>query len=184
MSVPVFADDVEILISMEELKARIAVLGEKITRDYFGEPLTVLLILKGSFMFGADLIRAIDLPLSVDFMGLASYGADTESSGVVRITQDLSNPVKDRHVLIVEDIVDTGLTMKYLLENLGSRKPSSVKICSLLEKPARSSYEIEIDYLGFTIPDKFVVGYGLDHAERYRNLPFVGVLTRDCMERR
>ncbi len=176
MSLPALATDIETLISAEEIRVRTIELGREITRDYKGKDLTILLILKGSFVFGADLVREIDLPLSVDFIGLASYGAETKSSGVVRITQDLSRPVEGRHLLIVEDIIDTGLTMKYLLENLQSRHPKSIKVCSLLEKPAGVQHATRIDYIGFTIPDKFVVGYGLDYAERYRNLPFVGAM--------
>lgn len=179
MSLPALSTDIEALITAEEIRSRTEQMGREISRDYAGEPLTVLLILKGSFVFGADLVRAIDLPLSVDFIGLASYGAETKSSGVVRITQDLSHPVEGRNVLVVEDIIDTGLTMKYLLQNLWSRNPKSVKLCSLLEKPARVKHPHEIAYVGFTIPDKFVVGYGLDYAERYRNLPFIGVLRED-----
>ncbi|MFW5878718.1 MAG: hypoxanthine phosphoribosyltransferase [Myxococcota bacterium] len=179
MALPALSNGIETLITAEEIQRRIAELGRQIATDYAGEDLTVLLILKGSFVFGADLVRAIDLPLSVDFIGLASYGDETKSSGVVRITQDLSKPVQDRHVLVVEDIIDTGLTMKYLLENLQSRHPKGIKICSLLEKPARLEHPVPIDYLGFTIPDRFVVGYGLDYAECYRNLPFIGVMTEE-----
>ncbi|RMG12034.1 MAG: hypoxanthine phosphoribosyltransferase [Deltaproteobacteria bacterium] len=168
--------DVDVLYDEETLARRVAELGAEITRAYRGDDLTVLVILKGSFVFAADLIRSIDLPLTVDFMGLSSYGAQTESSGVVRITQDLSRPIEGRHVLVVEDIIDTGLTMKYLLGNLATRGPKSTRVCALLHKPARSEHGVEIDYLGFTIPDAFVVGYGLDFDERYRNLPFVGVL--------
>jgi hypoxanthine phosphoribosyltransferase len=127
-------------------------------------------------MFVADLARQIDLPLSIDFVGLSSYGEATESSGVVKITSDLTRPIEGKHVVIVEDIIDTGLTMRYLLDNLATRRPASVKICTLLQKPSRSRTRIPIDYLGFTVPDLFVVGYGLDAGERYRNLPFIGVL--------
>ena len=124
----------------------------------------------------SDLARSIDLPLSVDFIGLSSYGEETESSGVVKITSDLTRPIEGKHVLIVEDIVDTGLTMRYLLDNFSTRRPASVKICGLLQKPSRARTKIPIEYLGFTVPDLFVVGYGLDSAEKYRNLPFVGVV--------
>lgn len=171
--------DVEPFLSEEEIRAKVAELGAQIAADYAGKELTVICILKGSFVFASDLARAIDLPLAVDFIGLSSYGEETESSGVVRITQDLSHPIEHRHVLVVEDIIDTGLTMKYLLENLQSRHPASVRICSLLEKPARNQHAVEIDYKGFVIPDAFVVGYGLDYAEKYRNLPFIGVLKQD-----
>jgi hypoxanthine phosphoribosyltransferase len=166
-----------VLLSTETLQGRVRELGEAITRDYAGtEDLMVVPILKGSFLFAADLIRQIDLDLTVEFLGLRSYGAGTESSGVVQITYDLTQPVTDRDVLIIEDIVDTGLSMRYLLENLATRHPRSVKLCSLLHKPARSRVKIPIDYLGFTIEDRFVVGYGLDYAEKYRNLPYIGVL--------
>ena len=135
-------------------------------------------VLKGSFVFGADLCRAIDLPLRVDFLGVRSYGEGTESSGVVQITQDLSRPIEHEHVLLVEDIVDTGLTIAHLMDLFRTRAPSSVKVCSLLHKPARARVEVSIDYLGFTIEDRFVVGYGLDFAERHRNLPYIGVVER------
>jgi len=180
MSTPKLASDVEPLITEEDLARRVAEMGAEITRDYEGKDLTLLVILKGSFVFASDLARQIDLPLAVDFIGLSSYGAQTESSGVVRITQDLSRPVEGRHLLVVEDIIDTGLTMKYLLENLRSRHPESVRVASLLEKPARNLHAVEIDYRGFEIPDAFVVGYGLDFDERYRNLPFLGVLEQDA----
>jgi hypoxanthine phosphoribosyltransferase len=133
-------------------------------------------VLKGSFVFAADLARAIDLEVSVDFLGLRSYGSGTESSGVVQITSDLTKPVEGKHVLVVEDIVDTGLTMAYLMENLATRHPASVRLAALLHKPARSRVEIGIDYLGFTIEDVFVIGYGLDYAEKFRNLPYIGVV--------
>jgi hypoxanthine phosphoribosyltransferase len=165
------------LLTTETLQARVAELGAEITRDYQSSTdLVVVPILKGSFLFASDLIRHIDLDLSIEFLGLRSYGAGTESSGVVQITYDLTQPVMGRDVLIVEDIVDTGLSMRYLLENLATRQPRSVKLCSLLHKPARSRVKIPIDYLGFTIEDRFVVGYGLDYAEKYRNLPYIGVL--------
>ena len=136
-------------------------------------------MLKGSFVFAADLARAIDLPLRIDFLGVRSYGEGTESSGVVQITQDLSRPIEHEDVLIVEDIVDTGLTIAHLMDLLRTRQPRSVKVCSLLHKPARARIQVKIDYLGFTIEDKFVVGYGLDFAEQHRNLPFIGVVERD-----
>jgi len=171
-----FHDHVEVMFSPEHLRTRIAELGAEITRDYAGKELAVVTVLKGSFMFCADLVRAIDLPLSVDFLGVSSYGSDTRSSGVVRITSDLSRPIEGKHVLLVEDIVDTGLTMEFLLENLQTRHPASVRICSLLEKPSRAIKKVDVHYKGFVIPDEFVVGYGLDYDERYRNVPFIGVL--------
>lgn len=166
-----------VLLSTDVLQRRVAELGAAITHDYQGsDDLVVVPILKGSFLFAADLIRQIDVDLSVEFLGLRSYGAGTESSGVVQITYDLTQPITGRDVLVVEDIVDTGLSMRYLLENLATRQPRSVRLCSLLHKPARSRVKIPIDYLGFTIEDRFVVGYGLDYAEKYRNLPYIGVL--------
>ena len=151
-------------------------LAAQITREYSGRSLVILCILKGSFVFAADLARAIAMPVRVEFLGVRSYGDDTKSSGVVQITQDLTRPVDGDHILIVEDIVDTGLTLSYLREQLRSRNPASIKVAALLHKPARMQREVEIDYLGFTIDDVFVVGFGLDYAERYRNLPFIGVL--------
>jgi len=166
-----------VLLATDTIQARVAELGAEITRDFQGaRHLVVVPILKGSFLFAADLIRRLDLELSVEFLGLRSYGAGTESSGVVQITYDLTQPIVDCDVLIVEDIVDTGLSMRYLLENLATRHPRSVKLCSLLHKPARSRVKVPIDYLGFTIEDRFVVGYGLDYGEKYRNLPYIGVL--------
>lgn len=165
-----------VMISTEEIQKRVRELGEAITRDYQGRELVVVPILKGSFMFAADLTRAINLEHRVDFLGLRSYGAGTESSGVVQFTHDLTQPVNGEDVLIVEDIVDTGLSMRYLLDNLATRHPRSLKLCSLLHKPARTRVKVPIDYLGFTIEDRFVVGYGLDYNEKFRNLPYIGVL--------
>ncbi len=165
-----------VLFSSEQIVARIREIGVEITRDYRGKDLIVVGILKGSFMFMADLVRAIDLPLQVDFLGLSSYGDDTKTSGVVKITNDLGKPIDHKHVLIVEDIIDTGLTMHYLLDFLRTRNPSSVKICALLEKPDNAKTKIDIAYKGFVIPNEFVVGYGLDYAGLYRNLPYIGVL--------
>jgi hypoxanthine phosphoribosyltransferase len=166
---------IDTLISAESIRARVDELGRQITRDYAGQEIVVVTVLKGSFIFAADLVRAIDVPLAVDFLGLRSYEG-TESSGVVQITSDLTKSVEGKHVLVVEDIVDTGLTMQYLLQNLETRKPASVKLASLLYKPARSKVKIPIDYLGFTIDDVFVIGYGLDFDQHYRNLPYLGVL--------
>lgn len=165
------------LISEEQLRARIAELGEQIARDYSGRDIHVIAVLKGSFVFLADLVRAVNSDLlSVDFLGLSSYGVSTKSSGVVRVTQDLSLPIEGRHVLIVEDIIDTGLTMKYLIENLRTRRPASLEICTLLHKPDNTVTDVEMKYIGFTIPNEFVIGYGLDYAERFRNVPFIGVV--------
>ncbi len=165
------------LLSEVAIAARVKALGAQITADYAGKSLVLLCVLKGSFVFAADLARAIDLPLRVEFLGVRSYGDDTRSSGVVQITQDLTRPIAGDHVLIVEDIVDTGLTLSYLREQLLARTPVSVKVCALLHKPSRTVTPVEIEYLGFTVADVFVVGYGLDHAEQHRNLPYVGVLT-------
>ena len=168
--------EVRSLISAQRISERVNELAQQITRDYADRSLVLLSVLKGSFVFAADLARAIALPARVEFLGVRSYGDDTKSSGVVQITQDLTRPVEGDHIVIVEDIIDTGLTISYLREQLRSRNPASVKVASLLHKPARMKREVEIDYLGFTIDDVFVVGYGLDYAERYRNLPFLGVL--------
>lgn len=170
-------DDVEeVLLSTEELQARITALGRQVSADYAGRDPVLVSVLKGSIVFLADLIRAMDIPLSVDLMEVSSYGAGTETSGQVRILKDLSRSIEGRDVLVVEDIIDTGLTLNYLLRYLSERNPASLRICCLLDKPARRLAEIEIDYRGFTIGDRFVIGYGLDYDERYRNLPYVGVL--------
>ncbi|MDF2875823.1 MAG: hpt [Sporomusa sp.] len=170
-------DDVEkILFSEEELAARIKEMGEAITADYAGKEILMIGILRGAVIFMADLARAINQTVAIDFMAVSSYGAATSSSGVVRILKDLDEDVENKHVLIVEDIIDSGLTLNYLMENLWSRKPASIKICTLLNKPERRKVEVPIAYNGFTIPDYFVIGYGLDYAEKYRNLPFIGVL--------
>ncbi len=169
--------DVEkIIISQEQIQNRVKELGRQLTEDYRGKELVVIGILRGAAVFLADLIREIDLYMEIDFMGVSSYGLATKSSGVVRITKDLESTITDRDVLIVEDIVDSGLTLKYIVENLRSRKPRSIQICTLLDKPARRVEGVEVAYNGFVIPDEFVVGYGLDYAEKYRNLPYVGVL--------
>ena len=170
------SQNLDVLLTKEQLDKRIFELGQQIERDYQGKELVLLGVLKGSFIFISDLARVIDLPLSVDFIGLSSYGDETESSGVVKISSDLTKPIEGKHVVIVEDIVDTGLTMRYLLDNLATRHPASVKLCTLLHKPARARTKIPIDYLGFQIEARFVVGYGLDAAEKYRNVPFIGVV--------
>ncbi len=165
---------VDVLIPEADLRARVAALGEQITRDYAGRPLVVVGVLKGSFIFLADLVRAIELPLQIDFIGISSY-QDTTTSGVVQITSDLTRPIDGKDVLLVEDIVDTGLSMRYLLDNLATRRPATLRVCALLEKPARARVKVPIDYRGFVIGDEFVVGYGLDWDGKLRNLPFVGV---------
>jgi hypoxanthine phosphoribosyltransferase len=176
MSISLFAAPPKVLFTAAEIASRVVELGAQISRDYASRPLVVLVVLKGSFVFAADLVRAIELPLRVEFLGLKSYGAGTQSSGVVQITQDLTSPVQDEDILVVEDIIDTGLTISYLLKQLATRGPKSVRICSLLHKPERTVEAVPIDYLGFTIPDEFVVGYGLDHAQQYRNLSYLGVI--------
>jgi hypoxanthine phosphoribosyltransferase len=166
------------MLSAETIATRVRELAAEITRDYADRKLVIVCVLKGSFIFASDLARAIELPLRIDFLGVRSYGEGTESSGVVQITQDLSRPIENEDVLLVEDIVDTGLTIAHLIDLLRTRQPHSVKVCSLLHKPARARVEVKIDYLGFTIEDHFVVGYGLDFAEKYRNLPYIGVVER------
>jgi hypoxanthine phosphoribosyltransferase len=172
------SERIKIMLSAEEIAARVRELGAQITRDYVDRALVLVCVLKGSFVFASDLARAIDLPLRIDFLGVRSYGEGTESSGVVQITQDLSKPIALEDVLIVEDIVDSGLTIAHLMDLFRTRQPRSVRVCSLLHKPARAKVEVKIDYLGFNIEDKFVVGYGLDFAEKYRNLPYIGVVER------
>jgi hypoxanthine phosphoribosyltransferase len=165
-----------VLIDAARIAAKVAELGARIAADYRDKDLVVVSVLKGSFVFAADLVRTIDLPLEVDFLGVRSYGDSTETSGVVQITSDLTRSVEHRDVLLVEDIVDTGLTLRFLLDNLATRGPRSIKLAALLHKPARTRVPVAIDYLGFTIDDVFAVGYGLDCAQRYRNLPYVGIL--------
>ncbi|HEX7476509.1 MAG TPA: hypoxanthine phosphoribosyltransferase [Polyangiales bacterium] len=164
------------LIDANTIAARVRELGSDIERDYVDKELVVVVVLSGSFVFAADLVRAIRLPLSVDFFGLRSYGDGLASSGVVQITQDLARSVEGKDVLLVEDIVDTGLTVRFLLDTLHTRAPRTLKLAALLHKPARTRVQVPIDYLGFTIDDVFVVGYGLDHAQRHRNLPYLGVV--------
>jgi hypoxanthine phosphoribosyltransferase len=171
------ADVAEILISEADIQAKVAELGAELSRDYEGRPLTLVSVLKGSLPFMADLMRAISIPVTIDLMEVSSYGGTaTETSGLVRILKDLSATIEGRDVLIVEDIIDTGLTLNYLLRYLRGKNPRSLRICALLDKPARRLVDIDIDYRGFTIPDRFVIGYGLDYGEAYRNLPFIGVL--------
>jgi hypoxanthine phosphoribosyltransferase len=166
----------EILVQPDDLQRRVKELGAEITRDYAGREPLLIGVLKGAVFFLSDLMRQIDVPCTVDFMAVASYGDATESSGVVRILKDLDDSIEGRDVLIVEDIVDSGLTLQYLMKNLRSRKPASLEVCALLTKPARREAEVSAKYIGFEIPNRFVIGYGLDHAERYRNLPYVAAL--------
>jgi len=172
----VLKDIKNIMISEEEIAKRVKELGKQLTEEYNGKELLVVGILKGCMLFLSDLVRTIDLPLTMDFMVVSSYGTTTKSSGVVRIIKDLEREIEGKDVLIVEDIVDTGLTLSYLIENFKTRNPKSVKVCSLLDKPDRRKAQVDIQYVGFKIPDEFVVGYGLDYSEIYRNLPFVCVL--------
>lgn len=169
-------DILEILIGEDQLHAKIAELGQQITQHYQDKQLLLLGTLKGAVPFIADLARAIPLPLEIDYMAVASYGDSTHSSGIVRILKDLEGPIDQKHVLIIEDIIDSGLTLHYLLDMLRRREPLSLRICTLLHKNRERLKSVEVDYVGFHIPDKFVVGYGLDYAQRYRNLPYIGIL--------
>jgi hypoxanthine phosphoribosyltransferase len=169
----------EVLIDEPTLQTRIAELGEEISSDYAGKDLLLVGVLKGAVFFMADLMRSLTVPCEVDFMAISSYGAETDSSGVVRILKDLDIPLQGRDVLIVEDIIDSGLTLSYLMRNLRARDPASLEVCALLTKPGRREIEVPVKYVGFEIPNRFVVGYGLDYAERYRNLRYVGVLNED-----
>jgi hypoxanthine phosphoribosyltransferase len=166
----------EILLSSEQIQQRVQELGAQISRDYVGKDLVVVGVLVGACVFTADLLRAITVPCSLDFVAISSYGKNSRSSGVVRIVKDLDESVESRHVLVVEDIIDTGLTLNYLLDLMRHRNVASVKVCALLDKPSRRLTTVGIDYVGFEVPDEFVVGYGLDFAQHYRNLPYVGVL--------
>lgn len=172
-----FAEEIqEILFTEDQIQERVVELGAEITRDYSGKSPLFVGILRGAAIFHADLIRHVDLRLKVDFISMSSYGDATRSSGQVQLIKDLESGIQDEDVVLVEDIIDTGLTANYLLRNLGSRNPSSLKLCSLLSKPSRRMVPVEIDYTGFEIPDAFVVGYGLDYAQKYRNLPYIGIL--------
>jgi hypoxanthine phosphoribosyltransferase len=166
----------EILVQSDELQHRVCELGAQISRDYAGRNLLLIGVLKGAVFFLSDLMRHIEIPCEVDFMAVASYGSATKSSGVVRILKDLDTAIEDRDVLIVEDIVDSGLTLQYLLRNLGARNPRSLEVCALLTKPERRKVDLPTRYVGFEIPNRFAIGYGLDHGERYRNLPYVAAL--------
>jgi hypoxanthine phosphoribosyltransferase len=174
-------DDIaKVLVSAEDIQRRCAEMGAQISADYAGKDLLLVCILKGGVIFLSDLSRALSIPHSIDFMAISSYGGTRiESSGIVRILMDLNSNIADRHVLIVEDIIDTGRTLQYILENLGTRDPASLHVCTLLNKQSRREVEVKIDYKGFDIPNEFVVGYGLDYGELYRNLPYIGVLKKD-----
>ncbi len=170
------ADKISVLFTEEEVNARIREMGEQISKDYEGKSLHMVGILKGATFFACELAKRITVPVTIDFMSVSSYGDATESSGVVKITKDLDEPLEGKDVLVVEDIVDTGNTLSYLLDNLQKRGSSSVRLCSLLNKPDRRIKEVNVDYTGFVIPDAFVVGYGLDYAQKYRNLPYIGIV--------
>lgn len=171
----------EVLISAEELQQKVSELGDQISRDYTGKDLVMVGVLRGAVIFIADLLRSLSVPCEIDFMAVSSYGSSRDSSGVVRILKDLDDSITGRHVLIVEDIVDSGLTLNYLMRNLQARDPASLEVCSLLTKPERRRVEIPIKYTGFEIPNEFVVGYGLDFAQRYRNLDHVALLPEDAV---
>lgn len=171
----------EILVQPDALRRRVEELGAQITADYEGKDLLLIGVLKGAVFFLADVMRHIDVPCDLDFMAVSSYGSATDHSGVVRILKDLDAPLEGRDVLIVEDIVDSGLTLQYLLRNLGARNPASLEVCALLTKPERRKVELDARYVGFEIPDRFVIGYGLDFDEKYRNLPYVAVLTDEAI---
>ncbi len=166
----------EVLVPREDLVRRVAELGEEISRDYEGRELMMVGVLKGAVLFLADLMRHLDVPCEIDFMAVSSYGSQTDSSGVVRILKDLDAPIEGRHVLVVEDIIDSGLTLQYLMRNLKARRPASLEVCSLLTKPERLRVDLSPRYVGFEIPNRFAIGYGLDHAQRYRNLEYVAAL--------
>lgn len=177
-----FDDIQEILITEDELSRRIKELGQQISRDYEGKDLMLIGVLKGSVLFMADLLREITIHCTMDFMATSSYGNSTQSSGAVRILKDLDSNIENKNILVIEDIIDTGYTLKYLIENLKSRRPADISLCCLLDKPDRRKVHLEIKYTGFKIQDAFVIGYGLDYAERYRNLPFIGILKKEIYE--
>lgn len=177
MALPYYQEELAaVLYSEAAIDARVAELGNEISSDYEGKEIVLVGVLNGAIPFLADLMRQLNVPTSMDLVAISSYGSSTSSSGVVRIMKDLDHSVESKHVLIVEDIIDTGLTLNYLIDNLRSRNPASVKVVSMLSKPSRHKVKVNIDYLGFTVPDEFVVGYGLDYAQHYRNLPCIGVL--------
>jgi len=169
-------DKIDVVFTEDEIDKRIAELGAQITRDYKGKEITMVCILKGAASFACELAKRIDLPMEMEYMRCSSYGNETESSGVVKIDLDLDHPIRGKHILVVEDIIDTGRTMSYLLDILKDRGPADVKLCSLLDKPDRRVVDVTIDYTGFVIPDEFIAGYGLDYAQKYRNLPYIGVI--------
>lgn len=170
------AEKVRVLLTEKEVDEKIRQIGEQISKDYAGKTVHLVCVLKGGCFFMCELAKRITVPVTMDFMSVSSYGSETKSSGVVRIVKDLDEPLKDKNVLVVEDIVDSGRTLSYLLEMLKDRGPESVRLCTLLDKPERRVVDVQVDYTGFEIPDEFVVGYGLDYDQRYRNLPYIGVV--------
>ncbi len=173
------AEHVKVLLTEEEVDARIKEIGEKISKDYEGKQIHLICVLKGGSFFMCELAKRITVPVSMDFMSVSSYGGDTKSSGIVKIVKDLDESIKDKDVLVVEDIVDSGRTLSYLMELLRDRGPKSLHLCTLLDKPDRRVVDVDVDYTGFQIPDEFVVGYGLDYDQRYRNLPYIGIISFD-----
>lgn len=173
------AEHVKVLLSEEEVDARIKAIGEQISRDYAGKEVHLVCVLKGGSFFMCELAKRITVPVSFDFMSVSSYGAETKSSGVVKIVKDLDEPLLDKEVIIVEDIIDSGRTLSHLMGILQSRGPKSIRLCTLLDKPERRVVDVKVDYVGFEIPDEFVVGYGLDYNQKYRNLPYIGVMQFD-----
>lgn len=173
------AERVRVLLSEEEVDARIKAIGEQISKDYEGKEVHLICVLKGGSFFMCELAKRITVPVSFDFMSVSSYGSETKSSGVVKIVKDLDEPIMGKHVIVIEDIIDSGRTLSYLLEMLKERGPASLRLCTLLDKPDRRKVNVNIDYTGFAIPDEFVVGYGLDYAQKYRNLPYVGIVEFD-----
>ena len=170
---------IRVMIPEEKIDGRIRELGAKISREYEGEELHIICILKGSVFFASEPAKRITVPVTLDFMAVSSYGNDTVSSGYIQIKKDLAEPIDGRHVLVVEDIIDTGKTLSFLMEMLRERNPASLKLCTLLDKPDRRTHPVDVDYVGFEIPDEFVVGYGLDYAQKYRNLPYIGVVENE-----
>ena len=170
------AEKIRVMLTEEEVDAKISEIGQRISKDYAGKEVHLVCVLKGGSFFMCELAKRITVPVSIDFMSVSSYGGDTKSSGVVKIVKDLDEPLKDKNVIVVEDIVDSGRTLSYLLEPLGQREPQSLALCTLLDKPERRVTNVKVDYTGFEIPDEFVVGYGLDYDQKYRNLPYIGVV--------
>ena len=173
------AESIKVLLTEEELSVKIQTIGEQISRDYAGKEVHLICVLKGGVFFMCELAKRITVPVSLDFMAVSSYGSGTKSGGVVKIVKDLDEPIKGKHVIVVEDIVDSGRTLSYLLEMLWARNPESMRLCTLLDKPDRRVVDVKVDYTGFEIPDEFVVGYGLDYGQKYRNLPYIGVVEFD-----